>query len=111
MIKTVNRGDEVSKLFAFFMSNEWIYEAKSIKKLANLLTEDEKKTFFIAIEDIDQAKYIQLNNYGIQKHILKEHAEYPIKPNENILFSHNESDYFNDFKWVLNTQMPIRPMN
>jgi hypothetical protein len=79
--------------------------------LSNLLTEDEKKTFFIAIEDIDQSKLIQLNSFGVQKYILKEHAEYPIKPNENIFFSHNENDYFRDFKWVLNTQMPIRPIS
>ena len=49
--------------------------------MSKLLTENERKTFFIAIEDIEQKKYIQLNNYGIQKYILKEHAEYPLKPN------------------------------
>ena len=48
--------------------------------MSNLLTEDEKKTFFIAIDEINQSKYIQLTNYGVQKYILKEHAEYPIKP-------------------------------
>ena len=25
LMKTMNRGEEVSKLFEFFMNNEWIY--------------------------------------------------------------------------------------
>jgi hypothetical protein len=82
MIKAIDKGYLVAKLLGVFMLKEWIHETKGIKNLANLLTEEEKKTFFIAIEDIDQPKNIHLNNYGIQKYILKERVKCPIKPNE-----------------------------
>lgn len=81
MLKTFNRGEEVSKLFRFFMNNEWIYEGKNIKKLVNWLNPEERKIFPIDISEIDGRKFIRINNYGIQKYILKEHAEEPIKSN------------------------------
>lgn len=49
---------------------------------------------------------MQINNYGIQKYILKENVELPSQ-NSNLLSLHNEDDYFADMKWALNTEIPF----
>lgn len=38
MVKTLKRGEEVSKLFEFFVNNDWIYECRNLKKLQSFLT-------------------------------------------------------------------------
>ena len=111
MVKTLKRGDEVSKMFDFFVNNDWVYECRNLRKLLSQLNPEEKKIFFIDIADIDFKKYIRINNYGLQKYILKENAEEPIKQNSNLLRMHSQDDYFCDLKWALNTHMPIRPMS
>ena len=60
---------------------------------------------------MDSSKFIQLNNYGLQKYILKEHAEYPIKSNTNLLTIHQDEQYLGDVRWVLKQQMPIKPIS
>jgi hypothetical protein len=51
-----------------------VYETRSFKKLYNWMSTEERKEYMVDISEIDQNKYIQLNNYGIQKYILKENA-------------------------------------
>jgi hypothetical protein len=43
-----------------------------VKYLSDYLTADEKKTYLIDAADIDTAYFLKLNNYGLQKYILKE---------------------------------------
>ena len=111
MLKTLKRGEEVSKLFEFFMSNEWIYECRNIKKLAASLTPQERSTFFIEIADIESSRFIKVSNYGVQKYLLNEEAESPLNPNSNLLTARPENTSFSDIKWAYKTQMPVRPIN
>lgn len=45
--------------------------------------------------------FIVLNNYGIQKYILKENTELPVPQNYNLLRMNNQTTYFSDIKWAL----------
>lgn len=75
------------------------------------LNPEDRKTFCIDVADIDMKEYVRLNNYGIQKYILKENAEDPVNQNSNLLRMHEEDKYFCDIKWALNTRIPIKPMS
>ena len=46
--------------------------------------------------------FIVLNNYGIQKYILKENIELPTPENANLLRLRNAGSYFSDIKWAFN---------
>lgn len=58
-------------MFEFFVVNEWIYEAKKVKTLNDYMTPEERKTFMVDAADIDNDYFLVINNYGLQKYILK----------------------------------------
>lgn len=43
MVKTLDRGNEIKKVFEFFVLNEWIYEAKGVKELNDYMSKEERK--------------------------------------------------------------------
>lgn len=54
--------------------------------------------------DYDADYFIILNNYGIQKYILKENIELPTPENFNLLRIRGDNDtYFSDIKWALSS--------
>lgn len=57
--------------------------------------------------EIDAKRFILLNNYGIQKFILKEDAESPNIKNSNLLKMHSEEKFFSDLNWALKADFPI----
>ena len=67
------------------MGGEWIYESRGIRELSNWLSESDKQQFLVDVADIDMKYFILLNNYGIQKYILKENTELPVPENSNLL--------------------------
>jgi hypothetical protein len=71
MSKALSRAEEITKIFEFFVKEEWIYECRNFKKLWDFLTAEERKEYLIDIAEIDIRKFVQINNYGIQKYILK----------------------------------------
>ena len=71
----------------------------------------EKKIFPVYITAIDGRKFTEISSYGLQKYFLKEHADYPIKSNTNLLTIHQDEQYFGDVRWVLKQQMPIKPIS
>jgi fatty acyl-CoA reductase len=85
MIKTLERGNDIKKVFEFFVMNEWIYESKKVKFLNDYMTPDERKTFIVDAADIDNDYFLVVNNYGLQKYILKENVELPSQENYNLL--------------------------
>jgi len=107
MIKTIERGEETSKIFEFFVNNDWTFESRNSKHFNNLLTPEDRKEFLIDVGDIDAKRFIQLNCYGIQKFILKEDAESPNVKSSNLLKMHSHSNFLSDFKWAINTDVPI----
>ena len=100
MIKTEERAAEIKKIFHFFTNNEWIYECRKVRELAAGLTTEEKQEFLIDCADIDMKYFLILNNYGIQKFILKENIELPTPENSNLLKIRPKT-YFSDVKWAL----------
>lgn len=50
--------------------------------------------------------FICLNNYGIQKFLLKENAQLPVPENYNLLGMNNQRSYFSDIKWALSGGSP-----
>lgn len=92
------------------MKNEWIFECKNFEHLWEFLTPEERKEYLIDISEVDQRKYLQFNNYGIQKYILKENAELP-SANSNLLRFHSEDNYFADLRWAYTTKIPINTFN
>jgi hypothetical protein len=38
MNKTLSRAEEITKIFEFFVKEEWIYECRNFKKLWDFLT-------------------------------------------------------------------------
>lgn len=46
--------------------------------------------------------FLLLNNYGLQKYILKETVDLPTPENSNILKMRDKTTYFSDIKWALN---------
>jgi hypothetical protein len=111
MVKTFQRGEEVSKIFEFFMTHDWIYESKNVTRLCNSLSSEDRKAFFLDIAEIDFKKYVDIVNYGIQKNLLKEHAEHPLEPKTNLLTNHTDDHYFSDLSWAVKTHMPVRPIH
>lgn len=75
MSRAIERGEEISKIFEFFVTHEWIYECRNFKKLWDFLTPEERKEYLIDVAEIDAKNYIRINNYGIQKYILKENID------------------------------------
>ena len=61
----------------------------------------EREEFLVDCADIDMKYFIVLNNYGIQKYILKENIEMPTPENLNLLKMRPQSPYFSDIKWAL----------
>jgi hypothetical protein len=88
------------------VKEEWIYECRNFKKLWDFLTAQERKEYLIDIAEIDIRKFIQINNYGIQKYILKENVELPSQ-NSNPLSLYSESEYFADMKWAFRSDIPF----
>ena len=99
--KTEERAVEIKKIFHFFIQNEWIYESRKVRDLSAALTSEEKKEFLIDCADIDMKYFIILNNYGIQKFIMKENIELPTPENQNLLKIRPQNTYFSDIKWAL----------
>ena len=56
------------------MTNEWIFEMRRIKDLLNFLSDSDKKSFIIDPAELDMRYYFVLNNYSLQKYILKENV-------------------------------------
>lgn len=52
--------------------------------------------------EVDMEYFIILNNYGIQKYILKENIELPTPENFNLLRIRGDT-YFSDIKWALSS--------
>jgi hypothetical protein len=51
--------------------------------------------------------FLKINNYGLQKYILKESPEIPSSQNSNLLKMREQSFYFSDINWALNTDIPL----
>jgi fatty acyl-CoA reductase len=64
-------------VFEFFVLNEWIYESKRVKELIDFMSPEERKCFIVDAADIDIDYFLVVNNYGLQKYILKENVELP----------------------------------
>lgn len=47
--------------------------------------------------------FIRVNNYGIQKYIMKENADLP----PNLISLHPDGGYFSDIRWALSTNVPF----
>lgn len=60
----------------------------------------------VDVAEIDMKYFIVLNNYGVQKYILKENTELPVPENSNLLRMHNQKSYFSDIKWALSGGSP-----
>lgn len=101
LIKAEERAQEIKKIFDFFVRGEWIYESRGVKDLTNWMTEEDRKNFLVDVSDIEMEYFIILNNYGIQKYILKENVELPAPENYNLLMMNNKRTYFSDIKWAL----------
>jgi hypothetical protein len=56
----------------------------------------------VDVADIDMRYFLLLNNYGLQKYILKETVDLPTPENSNILKMRDRTTYFSDIKWALN---------
>jgi hypothetical protein len=83
---------------------EWIYECRNFKKLWDFLTPPEREEYLIDIAEIDARNYIRINNYGIQKYIMKENIELR---HSNLLNLHPDDGYFSDIRWALSTDIPF----
>jgi hypothetical protein len=83
---------------------EWIYECRNFKKLWDFLTPPEREEYLIDIAEIDARNYIRINNYGIQKYIMKENIELRAS---NLLQHHPDDGYFSDLRWALQTEIPF----
>jgi len=55
--------------------------------------------------DIDVDYFLIVNNYGLQKYILKENVELPSPENYNLLRLKSEGKYFSDIKWAWNSKI------
>lgn len=96
----------MNKIFKFFLDGEWIYESRRVRDLTNWLTEADRESFLVDVADIDMRYFIVLNNYGLQKYILKENIELPVPENSNLLRMNNQNSYFSDIKWALSGGSP-----
>ena len=103
MVKTLKRVQDIGKIFHFFVTNEWIYECRNFKKIWQFLTPEQRVEYLIDPAEIDAIKFIHINNYGIQKYILKENAEKP--ESSNLLKIHKANEYFGDIKWMMNNEI------
>lgn len=68
------------------------------------MTPKEREEYLIDIADIDARNYIRINNYGIQKYIMKENIELRTA---NLLNLHPDDRYFSDLRWALTTDIPF----
>ena len=68
------------------------------------MTPQERKEYLIDIAEIDAKRFIYINNYGIQKYILKENVELD---RSNLLNLRSEEAYFSDIKWAMNIYLPL----
>jgi hypothetical protein len=93
--------------------NEWIYESKKVKFLNDYMTPDERKVFMVDAADIEVDYFLVINNYGLQKYILKENVELPSQENYNLLRLQSEGKYFSDINWAWNSKIEnmVKPVN
>jgi hypothetical protein len=52
-------------------------------------------------------RFISINNYGLQKYILKENVELPSIENSNLLNIGEKVTYFSDIKWAMTSDIPL----
>lgn len=93
----------MGQIFEFFLMNEWIFECRNFKRLWDFLSPEERGEFLIDIAEIDAITHIRINNYGIQKYIIKENVDLPT----NLLSLHPGDGYFSDIRWALSTNVPF----
>ena len=106
LIKAEERAKEIKKIFHFFVIGEWIYECRKTRDMQSWLSESERPQYLLDCADIDMRYFLILNNYGIQKYILKENIEMPTHENANLLHLGNSQTYFSDIKWALSGGSP-----
>ena len=70
----------------------------------DFLSPEERKEYLIDIAEIDARNYIRINNYGIQKYIVKENIELRAS---NLLNHHPDDGYFSDLRWAFKTDIPF----
>lgn len=106
LVKAEERATEIKKIFHFFAVGEWIYECRKTRHMQSWLSEDERPQYLLDCADIDMTYFVVLNNYGIQKYILKENIEMPTPDNFNLLRLRTSKTYFSDIKWALSGGPP-----
>lgn len=70
------------------------------------MTEQDREMFLVDIAEISMEYFIYVNNYGIQKFLLKENAQLPVPENYNLLGMNKQTSYFSDIKWALSGGSP-----
>ena len=53
----ISRGDSIGEVFTHFTTHEWIFESEKVKKLLNLLNEEEKEMYYIDVTRMDWKRY------------------------------------------------------
>ena len=106
LVKAEERAAEIKRLFHFFVFGEWIYECRKTRDMQNWLSESERSEYILDCADIDMHYFLILNQYGIQKYILKENIEMPTPENANLLHIRSTKTYFSDIKWALSNGSP-----
>lgn len=88
------------------MRNEWIYECRNFRDLWDFLSPKERSEYLIDIAEIDAREFIRINNYGIQKYILKENIDLKAS---NLFSLRPDHSYFSDLKWAFQTELTPTP--
>ncbi|KAL0487536.1 glycerone phosphate O-acyltransferase [Acrasis kona] len=81
LIKMENRANIMKKSFAYFTSNEWIFESQHVNDIQQSIVPAERDIFFLDTKMIDWNTYFNWFCYGLHKHILKEDPPLPVTSN------------------------------
>lgn len=97
-LKVLNQCKMLGKYFTHFTTNEWIYDTFNSYQLKSRLEEEDLANFRLDILDLDWKAYFPIFAYGMQKYLMKEDAEPPFGPRNNIVSTRPR--FVADLAWV-----------
>lgn len=105
-IKMVEKGKEIAELFSRFTQNEFIFEARKVEALQEMMSEQERKTFTLDVSVFSMYEYFLIYAWGLHRYILNERVE---PPSVSDLLLKQPSSFFADIQWAITSGQSFCP--
>uniref|UniRef100_A0A6G1SGE9 Fatty acyl-CoA reductase n=1 Tax=Aceria tosichella TaxID=561515 RepID=A0A6G1SGE9_9ACAR len=75
VVKAVKRMHHANEMFDYFCSNQWSFKTDNVKRMRDLLSPADRRTFSCDVRTINWDNYARVGWFGCRRFILKERDE------------------------------------